>query len=119
MEALELAKEAAKLLDGKKATKIKVLQIRELSTLGDYFLVASGTSTTQVRAMADEVEFQLKEKGVTPKRVEGYQSGAWIVLDYYDVIIHLFCEETRQFYSLERLWSDAPEVDLSDIVEEG
>lgn len=119
MQALDLAKEAARLLDGKKAVDIKVLQIRELSTLGDYFVVASGTSTTQVRAMADELEFKLKELGEMPKRVEGYQSSAWIVLDYYDVIVHLFTEEMRQFYSLERLWSDAPEVKLSDIVEEG
>lgn len=118
MTSLELSREAARLLDQKKARDIKVLKIKEISTLGDYFVVASGSSTTQVKAMADELEFRLKEQGVTPKRVEGYQSAAWIVLDYYDVIIHLFYEETRQFYSLERLWNDAPLVDLSDILQQ-
>ncbi|WP_195282067.1 ribosome silencing factor [Harryflintia acetispora] len=117
MTSLELGREAARLLDQKKARDIRMLEIKNISTLGDYFVVASGTSTTQVKAMADEVEFQLKEKGIYPKRVEGYQSAAWIVLDYYDVIIHVFCEETRQFYSLERLWTDAPQVDLSDILD--
>lgn len=118
MDSLELAREAARYLDQKKAQDVKVLQIKEISTLGDYFVVASGSSTTQVRAMADEVEFQLKQKEVTPKSVEGYQSGGWVVLDYYDVIIHLFCEDRRQFYSLERLWNDAPQVDISDITSE-
>jgi ribosome-associated protein len=113
--ALELSREAARILDNKKAKDIKVLEIKEISSLGDYFVVASGSSTTQVKAMADELEFQLKEQGVLPKRVEGYQSAAWIVLDYYDVIIHLFYEETRQFYSLERLWNDAPLLDISDL----
>ncbi|MCI8441843.1 MAG: ribosome silencing factor [Provencibacterium sp.] len=115
MTALEISREVVKLLDSKKAADIKVLEIKDISSLGDYFVVASGSSTTQVKAMADELEFQLKEKGVTPKRVEGYQSAAWIVLDYYDVIIHLFYEQTRQFYSLERLWSDAPLLDISDL----
>lgn len=112
MNALELCKFAADVLDGKKAKEIRALEISEISSLADYFLVASGTSTTQVKAMADEVEFRLKELGIMPRRVEGYQSAAWIVLDYADVIVHLFYEETRQFYSLERLWSDAPEVAL-------
>lgn len=115
MTALEISREAVKILDSKKAKDIKVLEIAGISSLGDYFIVASGSSTTQVKALADELEFKLKEQGVTPKRVEGYQSAAWIVLDYYDVIIHLFYEETRQFYSLERLWSDAPLLDISDL----
>lgn len=115
MTALEISREAVKILDSKKAKDIKVLEIEGISSLGDYFIVASGSSTTQVKALADELEFQLKGQGILPKRVEGYQSAAWIVLDYYDVIIHLFYEETRQFYSLERLWSDAPLLDISDL----
>lgn len=116
MTSLELSREAARILDTKKAKDTKILCIKDISSLGDYFVVASGSSTTQVKAMADELEFKLKEKGVIPKRVEGYQSAAWIVLDYYDVIVHLFYEETRQFYSLERLWGDAPFVDFSDLI---
>lgn len=119
MTSLELVQAAAKILDEKKASDIKALEIKGISSLGDYFLVASGSSNTQVKAMADELEVKLKEQGVMPKRVEGYQSAAWVVLDYYDVIIHIFYEETRQFYSLERLWNDAPLVDLSKIITEG
>ena len=76
--------------------------------------IASATSTTQVKALADEVEYQLGEKGVKPKSIEGYQSQNWIVLDYYDVIVHVFLEETRDFYQLERLWADGTPVDISE-----
>lgn len=118
MTSLELGRLAATVLDEKKAKDIKLLEIKDISTLGDYFVIASGSSSTQVKAMADEIEFRLKAEGVLPKRVEGYQSSSWIVLDYYDVIIHLFHEETREFYSLERLWSEAPQIHISDVVSE-
>ncbi|MEG1779297.1 MAG: ribosome silencing factor [Oscillospiraceae bacterium] len=118
MTSLELAREAVKALNAKKAVNIRVLEVGKLSTLGDYFVIASGTSNTQVKTLSDEVEFQLKKLGQMPARVEGQQNGQWILLDYYSVIIHLFLGETRDFYSLERLWADAPAVDMSDIITE-
>lgn len=85
-EEMELA---VKALDSKKARDIKVLKVDELTILGNYFVFASATSTTQVKALADEVEYKLGEKGVTPKSIEGEQSRTWIVLDYVDVIVHV------------------------------
>ncbi|MBR5484896.1 MAG: ribosome silencing factor [Oscillospiraceae bacterium] len=117
MTSLELAREIAKVLDSKKAKGIKVLEIKQLSTLGDYFVIASGTSNTQVKSLADEVEFQIKQKHeIMPDRVEGHQNAQWILIDYDEVMVHLFCGETRDFYNLERLWNDAPETDISDIL---
>lgn len=116
MTALETAKAAVKALDSKKGVDIALMDISGVTTLGDYFVVASGTSTTQVKALADEVDEQLSKLGLEPRRVEGYQSANWILLDYYEVIVHIFLEETREFYSLERLWSDAPRVDLTGLV---
>ncbi|MGN1108305.1 MAG: ribosome silencing factor, partial [Oscillospiraceae bacterium] len=89
-----------------------------LTILANYFVIASASSTTQVKALADEVEYQLGEKGVKPKSIEGYQSQNWIVLDYYDVIVHVFLEETRDFYQLERLWADGTPVDISEWTKE-
>ena len=112
MTALDRAKQVAHILEDKKAKDIRVLQIGTLTTIGDYFVVATGTSTTQVKALADEVDRQLSLAGVTAKRMEGYQTASWILMDYYDVIIHVFLEETREFYALERLWNDAPVVEF-------
>ena len=116
MTALETAKVAVKALDSKKGADIALMNIGGITTIGDYFVVASGSSTTQVKALADEVDEQLSKLGIEPKRVEGYQSANWILLDYYEVIVHIFLQETREFYSLERLWSDAPQVDLTGLV---
>lgn len=107
MTSLELATKIAKLLDSKKATDIRVLRIREISSLGDYFVLASANNSTLVQALTDEVDFTLGHEGIEPRRIEGYSSANWILMDYNDVIVHIFHEETRQFYSLERLWSDA------------
>ena len=114
-EELEIA---VKALDSKKAIKITALKVEDLTILANYFVIASATSTTQVKALADEVEYQLGEKGVKPKSIEGYQSQTWIVLDYYDIIVHVFLEETRDFYQLERLWADGTPVDISSIVKD-
>ncbi len=110
-EELEIA---VKALDSKKASKITALKVEDLTILANYFVIASASSTTQVRALADEVEYRLGEKGVKPKNIEGYQSQSWIVLDYYDIIVHVFLEETRDFYQLERLWADGTPVDISE-----
>lgn len=112
----EMVKKIAQILDSKKAININAIDIRGLTTIGDYFIVASGSSTTQVKALADEVETELSKLGIKPKSIGGYQSAIWILLDYYEVIVHIFYEDTRNFYSLERLWADAPKVDLSDVL---
>lgn len=114
-EELEIA---VKALDSRKAKNITALKVEDLTILANYFIIASATSTTQVKALVDEVEYQLGEKGVKPKSIEGYQSQTWIMLDYYDIIVHVFLEETRDFYQLERLWADGIPVDISDIVKD-
>ena len=114
-EELEIA---VKALDSRKGKNITALKVEDLTILANYFIIASATSTTQVKALADEVEYQLGEKGVKPKSIEGYQSQTWIVLDYYDIIVHVFLEETRDFYQLERLWADGTPVDISELVKD-
>ncbi len=112
----ELVREIVKILDSKKAIDIAAIQIKDLTTIGDYFVVASGGSNTQVKALAEEVDEKLSALGVEPKRVEGYQTCLWILMDYYDVIVHIFNKETREFYGIERLWSDAPKMDISGLL---
>ena len=113
MTSLELARKAATFLDSKKAEKLNVIEVDSISSLADYFVIASGGSLPHVRAMCDEVEEKLsKEDGIEPQRIEGYQTAAWILMDYGDVLVHLFQEDSRKFYSLERLWADAPRVEL-------
>lgn len=116
MTSFELVKTAVKLLDDKKATDINVLDIGELTSLGDYFVIASGGSTTQVKSLAGELEDKLSAAGMEPRRVEGESSAMWVLMDYGDVIIHIFYKETRDFYCLERLWADAPEVDVEKLL---
>jgi ribosome-associated protein len=111
-KSTELARQIAKLLDDKKAERITVLDIDKLTTLGDYFVIASGNSTTQVKALAAEIDEKLSAQGIQPKRIDGESSAMWILMDYYDVIVHIFYNETRDFYGLERLWADAEEVQL-------
>lgn len=113
MEALELAKNIARALDSKKGQDIKILKVEDLTVLSDYFVIASGNSTTQVGALADEVDFQMGNKGIEPLRVEGASSKNWILLDYGSVVVHVFYPEAREFYALERLWADAQPVDMS------
>ena len=118
MEAKELMENIVKVLDSKKAKDIRAIRIGDLTILGEYFVIATGTSSTQVKMLADEVDYQLGEKGVQPHRVEGYHSENWIILDYTDVIAHIFHEDTREFYDLERLWADGEKVDLSGILKD-
>jgi ribosome-associated protein len=106
MENIEILKTAAAALDSKKGRNLQIIKVSDLTILAHYFILASGGSSTQVKALADEVEHKLKEKGEAPKRTEGYNGANWIVLDYVDVVVHIFHEETREFYDLERLWQD-------------
>ena len=110
---------AAKALDEKKGKEIGVIEVAELTTLADYFVIATGSSNTQIYALCDSVEKALKEQAdERPSRREGHRDGTWVLLDYGWVIVHVFSEEARSFYSLERLWSDGKPVDLSDVLVE-
>lgn len=112
MTSLELATAAARALDTKRGEEIRVLKVRDLTIITDYFVIATGSSSTQVRALADEVEFQLKALGTAPARTQGRESAAWIALDYGEVIVHIFYPAQREFYNLEKLWADATPVEI-------
>ncbi len=114
MNSKNLAIQAVKLMDAKKAVDVNLIDIREVSTLGEYFVIATGTSSTHVKALADELEMRLKEEGASPDHIEGYRSNSWILLDYGEVIIHVFTRESREFYDLDRLWQDGVKVDISE-----
>ena len=104
-------------ISSKKGLNIKLIEIGDISSLADYMVIATGTSSTHVKAIADEVEYQLDEAGISVSHIEGYRSNSWILLDYVDVIVHIFSDEAREFYDLERLWQDGKEIDISDIVD--
>ena len=112
MTALELAGKIVSCIDAKKGEDIKLLDVHDRTTLCDYFVIASGSSTPQLRAMADEIDEKLSELGIDARRREGWETADWLLLDYETVIVHLFRGEVREFYSLERLWRDAQEVDI-------
>lgn len=116
MDSLEILKIAAKVLDDKKAQAIEAIKVDDLTTLTDYFLIASGSSSTQVKALAEEIEYKLNEMGVRPHHIEG-RSSTWILLDYTTVIINVFYYEAREFYSFERLWADGEQIPLDKIIE--
>lgn len=103
----EMANKAIELLKGKKAKDIKLLDIHELTTISDYFVIAAGSSTTQVQAMCEELEEKMGLEGYEMHHKEGFRNGRWILLDFGNIIVHLFHDEERQFYNLERLWVDA------------
>ncbi|MGI6403159.1 MAG: ribosome silencing factor [Oscillospiraceae bacterium] len=117
MTSKEIVKTTVKLLDAKKAEDIVVLDIQNLTSLGDYFIIASAGNTTLVKTLAEEVEEKLSAQGVEPRKVEGASSAMWILMDYNDVVIHIFYSETREFYCLERLWGDAPKLDIAELLQ--
>ena len=119
MTPKELAIIAAKALDEKKGKEIAAIEIADLTTLADYFVIASGTSNTQINALCDAVEKAMKEQTEeTLLRRGGYRDGTWVLLDYGCVVVHVFSAEAREFYSLERLWHDGKPVDLSGVLTE-
>ncbi len=117
MTTLEQAKETAKILSDKKGLDIKVIEISDVSVIADYMVIATGNSSTHVKALADEVEEQLDDMGISVSHIEGYRSNSWILLDYIDIIVHVFSNEAREYYDLERLWEDGTDVDISDIID--
>ena len=114
MESKDLALKIVKILDSKKAADIQLVEISNMTILADYFVIADGGSSTLVQALANEIEFCLKQDGITPHHVEGFESKTWIILDYGSIIVHIFYKDTREFYGLEKLWSDGTPVDISD-----
>ena len=117
METLEILKTAAKALDSKKALDVQAIEIGDLTIITDFFLLATATSSTHVRALADEVEEMLSRAGVEPHHIEGRATG-WILLDYGSVVVHVFDKKSRDFYQLERLWNDGVPYDLSGLLAE-
>jgi ribosome-associated protein len=114
----EMAKAAVNALKEKKGQEICVMETTKLTSLADYFVLCTATSTTQMKTLADETEKALKALGELPHHVEGYRNGSWVLLDFGCLVVHLFLEEAREFYGLERLWSDAVIVDFSAEAEE-
>ena len=109
---MERVKIIAQALYDKKAENIDILDISELTSLGDYFIICTCNSTAQVRACVDEVEEKMAEHGVNPSHKEGYNGGNWVLIDFGDIIVHVMQRETRDFYALERLWDDAKRIEL-------
>ena len=116
MNANEIVKHICEELLEHKAQDLEVLHIEHLTTLTEYFVICTGTSNTQINALCDAVEKELTEKGEEPLHREGYRGGTWVLLDYGCVVVHVFNDEARKFYSLEHLWADGEEVDLSAIL---
>lgn len=111
IDSKQLAEHIASLLDKKKARDVKILRVTEKTVIADYFVIAGGTSSTQVKALADEVEYQIGvNDGIKPANVEGRGTGGWILLDYENVLVHVFDPKMREFYNLEKLWAECEEV---------
>jgi len=117
MESKDLTKLIVGSLNKHKASDIKIIGIRDLTIIADYFVIAEGTSSTQVKALAEYVETELEQQGIRPSRIEGHASTSWILIDYGNVIVHVFYSETRRFYDLERLWKDGQQLDVADFIE--
>lgn len=112
LETVEKLKAIIEAASEKKAKDTEILQLTGLSIMTDYFVICSGESTTQVRTIVDYIEEQLKKAGVKPYGIEGYSNSKWVLMDYSDIIVHVFEEETRQYYEIEKLWIDAPRIDI-------
>lgn len=114
--SLDIVKKVVKALDDKKGNDIEVIKIDGLTIVADYFVIVTANSTTHVRALADEVEYQLEEAGIKADHIEGKATG-WILMEYQGVVVHIFLEETRNYYNLERLWEDGTKIDISGMVD--
>lgn len=115
MTSREMAKIAIEGLEDKKAQDINVIDISQVSVMADYFIIASGSNRNQVQALADNVEEKLHEMKIHPRQIEGYQTANWILMDFNDIIVHVFNEEDRLFYNLEKIWLDGKKIDISEL----
>lgn len=111
MTPLQIAKLCAKLADNKKAEDIVILDLRAVSSVSDFFVIVSGTSEPHLKAIRNEIESKLKDESIVPHGVDGFPQSQWVVMDYLDVMVHLFAKDRRAFYSLERLWGDSPRIE--------
>lgn len=118
METKEKIKVIVKALDSKKAKDIKVIKIDDITSICDYFVIATGTSSTQVRTLADETDYQMGLCGVNPQQIEGNGKNSWILIDYIDVVVHVFDRQAREFYDLDKLWADGEEIDIDEFLGE-
>ncbi len=117
MTPLQIAQTIVRTLNEKKASDITLLEIEKLTVLADYFVICTGTSTTHIRALSDEVERVMASYEITPHHIEGYLSGGWLLMDFGSVVVHLFLKDMREFYMLERMWQDAGRVDISALLD--
>ena len=115
MESRELAKIAYNALDEKKGINISIIDISEISTLADYFIIAGGNNENQVKALANSVEEEMYKVDCKPKHIEGLDNANWILMDFSDIIVHVFNEEDRLFYDLERIWRDGKHLEVTDL----
>ena len=118
MDSYELAILLARTLDSKKGGDLKVLKTEGLTTLADYFVICTATSNTQVKAMSDACEEAVERNGERAHHIEGHRGGTWLLMDFSAVVVHVFTDEARKFCDLERLWSDAEEIDISKALDE-
>lgn len=114
-KSLEMAKLAIDALEDKKAEDIRVIDISEVSVIADYFIIAGGSNRSQIQALCDNVEEKLGRAGTPAKQIEGYDTANWILLDFGDIIVHIFDKENRLLYELERIWRDGKQIELSDM----
>ena len=117
-EPVKIAEYIVSALDAKKAKNIKLLHVEKQTVIADYFIVCSGNSRTQIKSLADEVEYKMTEQGIEPLHVEGGRGDSWILLDYGSVIVHVFGNDTREFYDLEKLYDETTEQDISSLITE-
>lgn len=115
MNSKEMAKIAIEALDDKRGQDIKLIDISNVSVLADYFIIASGDNHNQVQALARNVEEKLHENGINPRQIEGLQTAKWILMDFNDIIVHIFNEEDRLFYNLEKMWLDGKVIDVDSL----
>ena len=115
-EPIDLAHAIFDVLDAKKGQNIKVLRVNDQTVMTDYFVICTGTSNTHIKSLAGEVEYKLGEVGIAHTGMDGYDSGIWIVMDYTTVMVHIFNREQRDFFKLEKLWADAEDIDIDNIV---
>ena len=112
--ALEIAEAIAEVLDSKKGRDIKIIHVEEKTVIAEYFVICTGNSSTQVKALVGEVEYRLGERGVMPYNVEGRDNNSWILMDYSNIIVHVFSREAREFYNLDKLYGDSSAVSVSE-----
>lgn len=115
MESKEMVKIAYAALEDKKAEDIRVIEIKDISIIADYLIIANGSNSSQVQALVDNVDEKLSEAGVSNKRIEGNRNSSWILMDYNDVIVHVFSREDRLFYDLERIWRDGKDISKEEL----